>query len=114
MGKKRIYVALCIVALAMLGMCFLYLKKTGWGMTGDKAWSELLDLDKNITLEKLEAKGYIDVTRQQAVDPGKCFSTDVIISDKDGVVTVTLKNIQNPTDPAEDILQDEVICKWKK
>ena len=31
-------------------------------MTGDKAWNELLDLDKNITLEQLEAKGYINVT----------------------------------------------------
>ena len=28
-------------------------------MTGDKAWNELLDLDKNVTLEQLEAKGYI-------------------------------------------------------
>lgn len=62
MGKKRIYVALCLIALAMLGICFLYLKKTGWGMTGDKAWNELLDLDKNVTLEQLEAKGYINVT----------------------------------------------------
>ena len=62
MGKKRIYVALCLIALAMLGICFFYLKKTGWGMTGDKAWNELLDLDKNITLEQLEAKGYINVT----------------------------------------------------
>ena len=53
-------------------------------------------------------------TRQQAVAPGKCFSTDVITSDRDGIVTVTLKNIQNPTDPAEEILQDEVLCKWKK
>ena len=151
MGKKRIYVALCLIALAMLGICFFYLKKTGWRMTGDKAWNELLDLDKNITLEQLEAKGYINVTgcldeenetisefidnagnrrpavlrltsnenddlcakillydkdynfiqmwtmypnRQQAVAPGKCFSTDVVSSDKDGVVTVTLKNIQ--------------------
>lgn len=148
MGKKRIYVALCLIALAMLGICFFYLKKTGWGMTGDKAWNELLDLDKNVTLEQLEAKGYINVTgcldeenetisefidnagnrrpavlrltsnenddlcakillydkdynliqmwtmypnRQQAVAPGKCFSTDVVSSDKDGVVTVTLK-----------------------
>ena len=145
MGKKRIYVALCLIALAMLGICFFYLKKTGWGMTGDKAWNELLDLDKNVTLEQLEAKGYINVTgcldeenetisefidnagnrrpavlrltsnenddlcakillydkdynfiqmwtmypnRQQAVAPGKCFSTDVVSSDKDGVVTV--------------------------
>ena len=62
MGKKRIYVALCLIALAMLGICFFYLKKTGWGMTGDKAWNELLDLDKNVTLEQLEAKGYINVT----------------------------------------------------
>ena len=31
-------------------------------MTGDKAWNELLDLDKNVTLEQLEAKGYINVT----------------------------------------------------
>ena len=62
MGKKRIYVVLCLIALAMLGICFFYLKKTGWGMTGDKAWNELLDLDKNITLEQLEAKGYINVT----------------------------------------------------
>ena len=30
MGKKRIYVALCLIALAMLGICFFYLKKTGW------------------------------------------------------------------------------------
>ena len=51
MGKKRIYVALCLIALAMLGICFFYLKKTGWGMTGDKAWNELLDLDKNITFD---------------------------------------------------------------
>ena len=171
MRKKQIYVTLCLIALAMLGMCFFYLKKTGWGMTGDKAWNELLDLDKNITLEQLEAKGYINVTgcldeenetisefidnagnrrpavlrltsnenddlcakillydkeynliqmwnmyptRQQAVAPGKCFSTDVVTSDRDGIVTVTLKNIQNPTDPAEEILQDEVLCKWKK
>ena len=170
MGKKRIYVALCLIALAMLGICFFYLKKTGWGMTGDKAWNELLDLDKNITLEQLEAKGYINVTgcldeenetisefidnagnrrpavlrltsnendalcakillydkdynfiqmwtmypnRQQAVAPGKCFSTDVVSSDKDGVVTVTLKNIQNPTVPTEEILQDEMLYKWK-
>ena len=62
MRKKQIYVTLCLIALAMLGMCFFYLKKTGWGMTGDKAWNELLDLDKNITLEQLEAKGYINVT----------------------------------------------------
>ena len=62
MGKKRIYVALCLIALAMLGICFFYLKKTGWGMTGDKAWNELLDLDKNITLEQLEAKGYMQET----------------------------------------------------
>lgn len=62
-------------------------------MTGDKAWNELLDLDKNVTLEQLEEKGYI--------------------SDKDGVVTVTLKNIQNPTVPAEEILQDEKLYKWK-
>ena len=61
MGKKRIYVALCLIALAMLGICFFYIKKTGWGMTGDKAWNELLDLDKNVTLEQLEAKGYINV-----------------------------------------------------
>ena len=141
MGKKRIYVALCLIALAMLGICFFYLKKTGWGMTGDKAWNELLDLDKNVTLEQLEAKGYINVTgcldeenetisefidynliqmwtmypnRQQAVAPGKCFSTDVVSSDKDGVVTVTLKNIQNPTVPTEEILQDEMLYKWKK
>ena len=171
MRKKQIYVALCLIVLAMLGMCFFYLKKTGWGMTGDKAWNELLDLDKNVTLEQLEAKGYINVTgcldeenktikefidnagnrrpavlrltsnenddlcakillydkeynliqmwtmyptRQQAVAPGKCFSTDVVTSDRDGIVTVTLKNIQNPTDPAEEILQDEVLCKWKK
>lgn len=170
MGKKRIYVALCLIALAMLGICFFYLKKTGWGMTGDKAWNELLDLDKNVTLEQLEAKGYINVTgcldeenetisefidnagnrrpavlrltsnenddlcakillydkdynfiqmwtmypnRQQAVAPGKCFSTDVVSSDKDGVVTVTLKNIQNPTVPTEEILQDEMLYKWK-
>ena len=170
MGKKRIYVTLCIIALAMLGMCFLYLKKTGWGMTGDKAWNELLDLDKNVTLEQLEEKGYIDVTgcldeenetisefidnarnrhpavlrlasnenddlcakillydkdynliqmwtmypnRQQAVAPGKCFSTDVVSSDKDGIVTVTLKNIQSPTAPTEEILQDEILYKWK-
>ena len=53
-------------------------------------------------------------TRQQAVAQGKCFSTVVITSDRDGIVTVTLKNIQNPTDPAEEILQDEVLCKWKK
>jgi len=154
MGKKRIYVALCLIALAMLGICFFYLKKTGWGMTGDKAWNELLDLDKNITLEQLEAKGYINnagnrrpavlrltsnenddlcakillydkdynfiqmwtmyPNRQQAVAPGKCFSTDVVSSDKDGVVTVTLKNIQNPTVPTEEILQDEMLYKWKK
>ncbi len=171
MRKKQIYVTLCLIALAMLGMCFFYLKKTGWGMTGDKAWNELLDLDKNVTLEQLEAKGYINVTgcldeenetisefidnagnrrpavlrltsnenddlcakillydkeynliqmwtmyptRQQAVAPGKCFSTDVITSDRDGIVTVTLKNIQNPTDPAEEILQDEMLYKWKK
>ena len=44
MGKKRIYVALCLIALAMLGICFFYLKKTGWGMTGDKAWNELVNL----------------------------------------------------------------------
>ena len=170
MGKKRIYVALCLIALAMLGICFFYLKKTGWGMTGDKAWNELLDLDKNVTLEQLEAKGYINVTgcldeenetisefidnagnrrpavlrltsnenddlcanillydkdynliqmwtmypnRQQAVAPGKCFSTDVVSSDKDGVVTVTLKNIQNPTVPTEEILRDEMLYKWK-
>ena len=62
MGKKRIYVALSLIALAMLGICFFYLKKTGWGMTGDKAWNELLDLDKNVTVEQLEAKGYINVT----------------------------------------------------
>ena len=62
MRKKQIYVTLCLIALAMLGMCFFYLKKTGWGMTGDKAWNELLDLDKNVTLEQLEAKGYINVT----------------------------------------------------
>ena len=171
MGKKRIYVALCLIALAMLGMCFFYLKKTGWGMTGDKAWNELLDLDKNVTVEQLEAKGYINVTgcldeenetisefidnarnrrpavlrltsnenddlcakillydkdynliqmwtmypnRQQAVAPGKCFSTDVVSSDKDGVVTVTLKNIQNPTVPTEEILQDEMLYKIVK
>ena len=155
MGKKRIYVALCLIALAMLGICFFYLKKTGWGMTGDKAWNELLDLDKNVTLEQLEAKGYINVTgcldeenetisefidnagnRRPAVlrltsnenddlcakillydkdvAPGKCFSTDVVSSDKDGVVTVTLKNIQNPTVPTEEILQDEMLYKWKK
>ena len=51
--------------------------------------------------------------RQQAVAPGKCFSTDVVSSDKDGVVTVTLKNIQNPTVPTEEILQDEMLYKWK-
>lgn len=170
MGKKRIYVALCLIVLAMLGICFFYLKKTGWGMTGEKAWNELLNLDKNVTLEQLEAKGYINVTgcldeenetisefidnagnrrpavlrltsnenddlcakillydkdynliqmwtmypnRQQAVAPGKCFSTDVVSSDKDGVVTVTLKNIQNPTVPTEEILQDEMLYKWK-
>ena len=127
-------------------------------------------LDKNVTLEQLEAKGYINVTgcldeenetisefidnagnrrpavlrltsnenddlcakillfdkdynfiqmwtmypnRQQAVAPGKCFPTDVVSSDKDGVVTVTLKNIQNPTVPTEEILQDEMLYKWK-
>ena len=67
MGKKRIYVALCLIALAMLGICFFYLKKTGWGMTGDKAWNELLDLDKNVTLEQLEAKGYINVMLETGV-----------------------------------------------
>ena len=51
--------------------------------------------------------------RQQAVAPGKCFSTDVVSSNKDGVVTVTLKNIQNPTVPTEEILQDEMLYKWK-
>ena len=51
--------------------------------------------------------------RQQAVAPGKCFSTDVVSSYKDGVVTVTLKNIQNPTVPTEEILQDEMLYKWK-
>ena len=79
-------------------------------MTGDKAWNELLNLDKNVTLEQLEAKGYINVTG--CLDEE--ISTDVVLSDKDGVVTVTLKNIQNPTAPAEEILQDEVLCKWKK
>ncbi len=28
-------------------------------MTGDKAWNELLELEKNVTLEQLEAKEYI-------------------------------------------------------
>ena len=61
-GEKENLCGIMLIALAMLGMCFFYLKKTGWGMTGDKAWNELLDLDKNITLEQLEAKGYINVT----------------------------------------------------
>ena len=37
----------------------------------------------------------------------------MVSSDKDGVVTVTLKNIQNPTVPTEEILQDEMLYKWK-
>ena len=53
-------------------------------------------------------------TRQQAVAPGKCFSTDVVTSDRDGIVTVTLKIFRIQQDPAEEILQDEVLCKWKK
>ena len=51
--------------------------------------------------------------RQQAVAPGKCFSTDVVSSDKDGVVTVTLKNIQNPTVPAEEILRMKCFINGK-
>lgn len=31
MGKKRIYVALCLIALAMLGICFFYLKENRMG-----------------------------------------------------------------------------------
>ena len=137
MRKKQIYVTLCLIALAMLGMCFFYLKKTGWGMTGDKAWNELIDNagNRRPAVLRLTSNENDDLcakillydkeynliqmwtmypTRQQAVAPGKCFSTDVITSDRDGIVTVTLKNIQNPTDPAEEILQDEVLCKWKK
>ncbi len=56
----------------------------------------------------------ICIQQGRSCSSGKCFSTDVVTSDRDGIVTVTLKNIQNPTDPAEEILQDEVLCKWKK
>ncbi|MFR8426783.1 MAG: hypothetical protein ACLVCH_03370 [Roseburia inulinivorans] len=57
---------------------------------------------------------YVSNKGGEAVAPGKCCFDGCGYKYRDGIVTVTLKSIQNPTDPAEEILQDEVLCKWKK
>lgn len=56
--KKKIIVSMVLaVGVFCLGI-FLYMNSR---MTPDKAWNELLSLDKNITMEQLNAKGYINV-----------------------------------------------------